>query len=107
VYIDILFLFTFIMYSECHCFNSVLMFFTLFYFIIDVLKSVDSGLWMYIQMIIENHLPIKGQKYEWRCVCVFWSGYKYKRDALSEAAVTLRTVVTFVTCLISRTEFPV
>jgi len=28
-----------------------------------------------------------------------------ERDTLSEAAVTLRTVVTFVTCLISRTEF--
>ena len=28
-----------------------------------------------------------------------------KRDTLSEATVTIRTVVTFVTCLISRTEF--
>jgi len=30
-----------------------------------------------------------------------------ERDAQSEAAVTIRTVVTFVTCLISRTEFQV
>jgi len=29
----------------------------------------------------------------------------FQRDTLSEATVTLRTVVTFVTCLISRTEF--
>ena len=28
-----------------------------------------------------------------------------ERDTLSEATVTLRTVVTFVTCLIPRTEF--
>ena len=31
--------------------------------------------------------------------------YLYKRDTLSEATVTIRTVVTFVTWLISRTEF--
>ena len=31
--------------------------------------------------------------------------FRKQRDTLSEAAVTLRTVVTFVTCLISRTEF--
>jgi len=31
--------------------------FSLFYFIIDEVKTVDSGLWKYIHMIIENHLP--------------------------------------------------
>jgi len=40
-----------------------------------------------------------------------WAGYagrkllRQKRDTLSEATVTLRTVVTFVTWLIPRTEF--
>jgi len=47
------------MHLECHCFNSVFMFYSLLHFIIDVLKTVDSGLWMYIHMIITNHLPIK------------------------------------------------
>jgi len=28
----------------------------MFYFIIDVLKTVDSRLWIYIHMIIINHL---------------------------------------------------
>jgi len=34
-----------------------------------------------------------------------WYNFRFKRDTLSEATVTLRTVVTFVTCMISRTEF--
>jgi len=39
------------------------MFYLLFYFIINVLITVDIGMFLYIHMIIENHLPIKGQKY--------------------------------------------
>ena len=39
--------------------------------------TVNIGLWMYIYMIIENHLPIQGQKYEWRFVCVILFEYKY------------------------------
>jgi len=38
------------------------MFYFLFYFVIDVLKTVDSKLWMYIYMIFQNHLPINGQR---------------------------------------------
>ena len=53
------------------------MFYSVFYFIIDVLLIVYIGLWMYIHMIIKNHLPIKGQKYDWRYVCVIWFEYKY------------------------------
>jgi len=33
------------------------MFYLLVHFIIDVLKTVSSGLWMYIHTIIENHSP--------------------------------------------------
>jgi len=46
------------------------MFYLLFDFIIDVLIIVNIGLWMHIHMIIKNRFPIKGQKYEWRYVCV-------------------------------------
>jgi len=49
----------------------------LFYFIIDVLITFDLGLWIHIHMIIENYLPTKGQKYEWRYVCVLRFEYKY------------------------------
>jgi len=46
------------------------MFYSLFYFTIHVLTTVDSGLCLYIHISIENHLPIQGQKHELRCVCV-------------------------------------
>jgi len=59
------------------CFNSVFMFRPLFYFIIDVLKTVDSGPWMYFHMIIDKHSPIKDQKYASRYVWIFWFEYKY------------------------------
>jgi len=36
---------------------------------------------------------------------IYWYDASVQRDSLSEATVTSRTVVTFVTCLISRTEF--
>ena len=74
---DVLFLFTCIMCLECNCFGSVFMFYSLFHFIIDVLRTVDSGLCLYIHIIMETHLPIKGQKYEQRYVCVLWFEYKY------------------------------
>jgi len=38
------FLFIFIMYLEYHCFKCVFVFYSLIYFIIDVLITVDSGL---------------------------------------------------------------
>jgi len=65
------------MYLECHCFNCAFLFYSLFNFIIHVLMTVNIGLWMYIYMIVENHLPIQGQKYEWRFVCVILFEYKY------------------------------
>jgi len=60
--------------SLCYLFNHVL---SCFIFIIIVLTAhAYIGLWMCIHMIIDNHLPVIGQKYVWRYVCVF--GFKYK-----------------------------
>ena len=42
---------------DCHCVDSVFVFFLVFYFVIDEMKTVASGLRKYIHMIIENHLP--------------------------------------------------
>jgi len=70
--------FTFIMYLECQCFVHFFMFCELFNFIIDLLITTYIGLLRAYSIIIENHLPIKGQRYERRYVCVFWFEYKYK-----------------------------
>jgi len=49
--LNFLFLLTFIMYLECHCFNCVSMFYSLICLIIDVLINVDSGLWMFVLFV--------------------------------------------------------
>ena len=61
------------MYLDYHCFIYVCMFYSLYYIIIIVLINVYIRLRMpwYIHMIIENYLRIKGEKYEWKYVCVF------------------------------------
>jgi len=45
-------------------FYLCVMFYSLFYFIIDALITVDIGLWMHIHMIIGKYSPFNDQKYE-------------------------------------------
>ena len=44
VYLNFLFPFTFTMYLDSHCFIYVFMFDSLFYFVVDVLITIDIGL---------------------------------------------------------------
>ena len=43
---------------DYHCFIYVVMFYSIFYLIIDVWITVDIGLLMHIHMIIENPILI-------------------------------------------------
>ena len=59
------------MYLEYHCFIYVFMFYSLFYFIIDVLDNCrhwTGDVYSYDYC----YLPIKGQKYTWRFSTIFF-----------------------------------
>ena len=58
----------------CSCIH-VLWIILFYYWVVDNYIHWTVGAY---SMIIENNLPINGQRYERRYVCVFWFEYKYK-----------------------------
>jgi len=57
--------------THLFCIWIIIVLFMQFMFYFNVSITVDGRLW-YIFCDYWKRIPIKGQKYEWRYVCVFW-----------------------------------